>query len=31
MGMLSPELTHVGIGVVKQNGELIATEVYVAW
>ncbi len=31
LGMLSDEYTHVGIGVVRQSGELIATEVYAAW
>ena len=31
IGMLSAEYTHVGIGVVKKNGELIATQVYGAW
>jgi hypothetical protein len=29
--MISPEFTHIGVGVARQQDELIATEIYVAW
>ena len=28
---MDPSFTHVGIGVVRQRGELFATEVYAVW
>lgn len=29
--ILDPELTHVGVGVVRRQGELVVTQIFVAW
>jgi uncharacterized protein YkwD len=29
--ILDPALTHVGIGVAEREGELLVTQIYVAW
>ena len=29
--ILDPSLTHVGIGVARQNGELVVTQIFVAF
>ncbi len=29
--ILDPDLTHLGIGVARRNGELVVTQIFVAW